>query len=130
MPDRRHFLTRTAAMSASTLLPPIAGASPALATRRIPADKRLLPVIGLGTWQTFDVGADTARRRGLGEVLLRFSEFGGTVVDSSPMYGTAESVLGDLVATGRCASACSSPPRYGRRAAPGASRRWRNRCAG
>lgn len=100
MPDRRHFLTWTAAMSASTLLPPIAGASPALATRRIPADKRLLPVIGLGTWQTFDVGADTARRRGLGEVLLRFSELGGTVVDSSPMYGTAESVLGDLVATG------------------------------
>jgi diketogulonate reductase-like aldo/keto reductase len=101
MPDRRHFLTRTAAMSASTLLPQFAAASPALATRPIPSDKRLLPVIGLGTWQTFDVGNDAARRSGLGELLLHFAELGGTVVDSSPMYGSAESVLGDLAAAGR-----------------------------
>lgn len=51
--------------------------------------------IGLGTWQTFDVGGGAARKP-LEDVLARFVELGGTVVDSSPMYGRAEEVLGDL----------------------------------
>ncbi len=72
------------------------GATPA--HRPIPADGRRLPVIGLGTWQTFDVGADDAARGALGRVLARFAQLGGTVVDSSPMYGRAESVLGGLAA--------------------------------
>ena len=54
-----------------------------------------LPRIGLGTWQTFDVGADAAARAELREVLKLLD---GNVVDSSPMYGSAESVVGDLVA--------------------------------
>jgi diketogulonate reductase-like aldo/keto reductase len=54
-----------------------------------------LPRIGLGTWQTFDVGADAAARADLREVLKLLD---GNVVDSSPMYGSAESVVGDLVA--------------------------------
>jgi len=54
-----------------------------------------LPKIGLGTWQTFDVGADAAARIPLREVLKLLD---GNVVDSSPMYGTSESVAGDLVA--------------------------------
>lgn len=56
-----------------------------------------MPVIGLGTWQAFDVRAD-AERAPLGEVLKVFSQMGGRMVDSSPMYGVAEAVVGDLVA--------------------------------
>ena len=54
-----------------------------------------LPRIGLGTWQTFDVGNDAAERARLAEVLRLLD---GNVVDSSPMYGSSESVVGDLVA--------------------------------
>ena len=60
-----------------------------------PAKKMELPRIGLGTWQTFDVGASKAARAARAELLRVFVELGGTVVDSSPMYGTAEEVLGD-----------------------------------
>jgi len=63
--------------------------------RRIPSSGELLPVIGLGTWQTFDVGNDSAARATLREVLKLLD---GNVVDSSPMYGSSESVAGDLVA--------------------------------
>jgi len=65
--------------------------------RAIPSSKETVPVIGLGTWQTFDVG-DGAAREPLRHVLRRFVELGGRVVDSSPMYGRAESVVGDLAA--------------------------------
>jgi diketogulonate reductase-like aldo/keto reductase len=54
-----------------------------------------LPKIGLGTWQTFDVGNDSAARAPLREVLKLLA---GNVVDSSPMYGTSETVAGDLIA--------------------------------
>ena len=57
-----------------------------------------LPLIGLGTWQTFDVGADAAARAPLREVLKLFTDAGARVVDSSPMYGSSESVAGDLIA--------------------------------
>jgi diketogulonate reductase-like aldo/keto reductase len=63
--------------------------------RAIPSSRETLPVIGLGTWQTFDVGAGAAREP-VRQVLRRFVELGGRVVDSSPMYGRAESVVGDL----------------------------------
>ena len=65
--------------------------------RPIPASNEMLPVIGLGTWQTFDVGGGAAREP-LRRVLQRFVELGGRVVDSSPMYGRAESVVGELAA--------------------------------
>ena len=64
--------------------------------RAIPASGEQLPVIGLGTWQTFDVGGDAAARAALKEVLRSFFAGGGRVVDSSPMYGSSESVVGDL----------------------------------
>jgi len=60
-----------------------------------PQEKVKLPKIGLGTWQTFDVGSDAAARAPLREVLKLLN---GNVVDSSPMYGTSESVAGDLIA--------------------------------
>jgi len=64
-------------------------------TRAIPASGERLPVIGLGTWQTFDVGGDAGARAPLREVLKLFAK---GVVDSSPMYGSSESVAGDLIA--------------------------------
>lgn len=70
-------------------------------TRKIPRSGEPLPVIGLGTWQTFDVGASAAERAPLAEVLRRFFAAGGTVIDSSPMYGRAEAVTGDLVAAAK-----------------------------
>jgi aryl-alcohol dehydrogenase-like predicted oxidoreductase len=95
--SRRALLTLMAAAAAS------AGAGsgrndglPIL--RAIPASKETLPVIGLGTWQTFDVGASAAERASLREVLQRFVALGGRVVDSSPMYGRAEAVVGDVAA--------------------------------
>ena len=65
------------------------------AARAFPQAQVKLPKIGLGTWQTFDVGNDSAARAPLREVLKLLD---GNVVDSSPMYGTSESVAGDLIA--------------------------------
>lgn len=72
-----------------------AGAQP-IARRAIPRGGESIPVIGLGTSRTFDVGASDSARAPLREVLKRFVECGGSVVDSSPMYGRAEVAVGDL----------------------------------
>lgn len=74
-----------------------AGAQP-LAERPIPATGEALPVIGVGTWRVFDVGDSPAERAPLREVLRHLVARGGRVVDSSPMYGAAESVVGELAA--------------------------------
>ena len=54
--------------------------------------------IGLGTWQTFDVGSSSSARKPLEDVLREFVKLGGTLVDSSPMYGRSEEVVGDIAA--------------------------------
>jgi diketogulonate reductase-like aldo/keto reductase len=74
------------------------GKAPAGMLRRKLASGESLPVIGLGTWQTFDVGSAPSERAPLAEVLRTFVELGGTLVDSSPMYGRSEQVVGDLSA--------------------------------
>jgi diketogulonate reductase-like aldo/keto reductase len=66
--------------------------------RLIPSTGEPLPVIGCGTWQTFDVGAGSEERAPLAEVLRILFESGGSVIDSSPMYGRSEAVVGDLLA--------------------------------
>jgi aryl-alcohol dehydrogenase-like predicted oxidoreductase len=66
-------------------------------TRRIPSSGIELPAVGLGTWRGFDVGAAAADRARLREVLQVLFDAGGTLVDSSPMYGAAEAVVGDLL---------------------------------
>lgn len=65
--------------------------------RTIPSSGENVPAIGLGTWQTFDVGSGSERAP-LREVLRLFVELGGRVIDSSPMYGRSETVVGDLSA--------------------------------
>ena len=57
----------------------------------------MLPVIGMGTSRTSDVGENAAERAPLAEVIKELLAGGGTVIDSSPMYGQAETVVGDLV---------------------------------
>lgn len=74
------------------------GASPEPLLRAIPSSGERIPVVGLGTWSTFDVGSSATKRQPLEEVLTRFSERGGRVVDSSPMYGRSEAVVGEIAA--------------------------------
>jgi aryl-alcohol dehydrogenase-like predicted oxidoreductase len=65
-------------------------------TRPIPSSGEKLPVVGLGSWLQFDVGTDDSERQPLREVLKQMQEQGGKLIDSSPMYGKAEQVIGDL----------------------------------
>jgi len=102
MPDtpssaRRRALTCLAA----ALLPMTTLAQPndkSLLKRKIPKGGEALPVVGIGTWQTFDVGPKAPERAELTDVLRLFAELGGSVIDSSPMYGESERVVGDLTA--------------------------------
>jgi len=70
----------------------------AMLTRTIPSTGEAMPVIGLGTWRAFDVGTDPATRQPLRDVLRLLLDAGGRMIDSSPMYGRAEAVTGDLLA--------------------------------
>ncbi len=110
--DRRSFLTLSggAAMAGvggaaghddgtvhdhdpdGTIVPP----GPIL-KRKIPSTGEMLPAVGLGTSGPFEVGAEAAARAPLREVLSSFFAAGATLIDTSPMYSTAESVLGDLL---------------------------------
>jgi diketogulonate reductase-like aldo/keto reductase len=75
-----------------------AKAEPApMLTRPIPSTGEAMPVIGLGTYQTFDVGSNQSARPALREVLSLFFAAGARMIDSSPMYGTAEAVTGELL---------------------------------
>ena len=64
--------------------------------RNIPVSNEKLPVVGLGSWQQFDVGSVLAERQELTQVLRSMNNLGGKLIDSSPMYGRAEEVIGDL----------------------------------
>lgn len=76
---------------------PLRAADSTAITRAIPASGEALPVIGMGSSRTFDVGTEEGVRAQLTEVLQTFFDRGGALIDSSPMYGTAERVLGDLL---------------------------------
>src|SRR5688572_7296388 len=64
--------------------------------RKIPTTQEELPCVGIGTWQTFDVGNNAAELSPLKDVLQKFVENNASVIDSSPMYGASEKVVGDL----------------------------------
>lgn len=98
---RRQATKLIGATGAGFLLPIGSGRAEAAAmlTRAIPSSGEKLAVIGLGTWQAFDVDLTSDNRRQLGEVLSLFVKLGGRVVDTSPMYGRAEEVIGELTTT-------------------------------
>jgi diketogulonate reductase-like aldo/keto reductase len=92
--QRRNFLIFT---SLGGLAPSVLAQPSRPLTRAIPGTGELLPVIGMSTWLTFDVKPAEPARRDLLPVLQAFIEAGGTLIDSSPMYGDAEDVLGELL---------------------------------
>jgi diketogulonate reductase-like aldo/keto reductase len=99
----RREATRLIGASATGLLLPVRASraqakteSSAMLTHAILSSSEKLPVIGLGTWQAFDVDLTSDNRRQLGDVLSLFVKLGGRVVDTSPMYGRAEDVIGEL----------------------------------
>ncbi|NIJ54364.1 aldo/keto reductase [Dyadobacter arcticus] len=98
--SRREVLKGIAATGAAIMLERnlsfAENAQKMLIERKIPSTGEKLPVVGLGSWQQFDVGNDSIERNPLKEVLSRMHELGGKVIDASPMYGRAEEVIGDL----------------------------------
>ncbi|WP_345816354.1 aldo/keto reductase [Paraburkholderia sp. PREW-6R] len=93
-----HAQTQPLLSSGGATPAPSAATPPAQMARRvIPATGEHLPVVGCGTWRTFDVGDDPAARAQLAEVLRILFDAGGSVIDSSPMYGTSEQVAGALL---------------------------------
>src|SRR5262249_25752860 len=94
--SRRDFIG--AALVATFLWKEQLAMADGIITKPIPKTGERLPVIGLGTWQTFDVSTAESARAPLRGVLREFVRSGGTAIDSSPMYGKSESVTGDLAA--------------------------------
>jgi diketogulonate reductase-like aldo/keto reductase len=98
--SRRDAILRLAAGSAAA---PFLGAQALgqerMQTRPIPSSGEALPVVGVGTWRTFDVGTSVPERAPLRQVLSILFEAGGSVIDSSPMYGASEGVVGDLLSS-------------------------------
>lgn len=101
MTDRRDFLASgmTALLASRATTP---AQPPMLATASIPSTGQRIPRVGLGTWQTFDIRSNQAeyqrRRADLADTVRVFFDGGGTVIDSSPMYGASEAVVGELLA--------------------------------
>ncbi len=97
--SRRRLLAAMAAAGLISQLPPLLaqGRNNGPITRPIPATGEPLPVIGMGTWRTFNVGRDPVLLDQRTRVLEAFLSHGGSVIDSSPMYGTAEAVLGRIL---------------------------------
>lgn len=98
---RREAAKLIGASAASLVLPVSVGAGEksetgAILKRTIPATGEKLPVIGLGTWSVFDVNLTPDKQKELGDVLSTLVARGGKVIDSSPMYGRAEGVVGEL----------------------------------
>jgi diketogulonate reductase-like aldo/keto reductase len=95
--ERRVLLgSLGAAGAAAMLLSPSPGAARehSLLTRPIPSTGEALPVVGLGTWITFNVGDDPVARDACAEVMRAFFGAGGRLIDSSPMYGSSQAVIG------------------------------------
>src|SRR6185503_2568929 len=93
--DRRRFLELAGTLAAVPLLG--MDDSPDMLTRPIPSSGERVPVIGMGTWLTFDVGRSSSDRTRLRGVLQTFFDRGGRLIDSSPMYGRSELVVGELL---------------------------------
>jgi diketogulonate reductase-like aldo/keto reductase len=88
---KRRTLLQWAALAAAGQ----AAAQPGPATRAIPSSGEAIPCVGLGTWITFNVGSDPPARAHCAEVMRTFFDAGGRLIDSSPMYGSSQGVVGD-----------------------------------
>ena len=92
---RRTFVRASLATAAAALLPISLHAQHALPARRaIPSTREEIPIVGLGTWITFNVGGDPVLRDECAGVMAAFFEAGGRMIDSSPMYGSSQPVIG------------------------------------
>ena len=95
IPERRRALRLLAAAGACAALPSAGYAqSAAPLTRSIPSTGERIPAVGLGTWITFNVGNDTVARDACAEVMRSFVAAGGRMIDTSPMYGSSQDVIG------------------------------------
>ncbi len=96
---RREVLKLGAGLGVAVLgiAPAHAQAKPVLA-RKIPRSGEMLPVIGIGTAIVFNIGNDAAQRAERSKVIQTFLDGGGRLIDTAPSYGSAEAVLGDLLA--------------------------------
>jgi diketogulonate reductase-like aldo/keto reductase len=88
---------RTLLMAAPLLAASRAFAQPGVHTKSIPSSGERIPVIGLGTWITFNVGRDASARTECMQVVRGFLDAGGRMIDSSPMYGSSQDVVGDAL---------------------------------
>jgi diketogulonate reductase-like aldo/keto reductase len=96
--SRRKFMQALALIaSAAGGLPLAAFSSVPMLKKKIPSSGEKIPVIGMGSSRTFDAGDSQQARVNLTKVLQTFFDLGGTVIDTSPMYGSSEQVLGDLL---------------------------------
>lgn len=95
-PHRRRLLQSLLALGAYGALGP-GSTAPVPLMRRIPSSGESLPVIGLGSWITFNVGNDSGARAACTEVMRHFFEAGGRMIDSSPMYASSQEVIGEGV---------------------------------
>ena len=98
-PERRRLLQQALVLAGAAVLPAHAQAQrqtsgPAPQTRAIPRSGEALPLVGLGSWITFNVGNDPAAREACADVMQAFFAAGGRLIDSSPMYGSSQSVIG------------------------------------
>jgi diketogulonate reductase-like aldo/keto reductase len=99
--SRRNALQQIGSIGAAALLNSehmLANNQSVMLQRVIPDTNEKLPVVGLGSWIQFDVGQSAAERKELSAVLTGMHTSGGKLIDSSPMYGRAEEVIGDLTA--------------------------------
>jgi diketogulonate reductase-like aldo/keto reductase len=94
-PQRRRLLRTLAGLGAAALVgPALAAAAPSAIRKAIPSSGESLPVIGMGSWLTFDVGDNVRARAVRTQVLQTFFDRGGALIDSSPMYGSSQEVIG------------------------------------
>ncbi|MDP2397706.1 MAG: aldo/keto reductase [Burkholderiales bacterium] len=101
---RRAMLAMGAGLTAAAALPGLSLAQAAakpLLSRKIPKSGELLPVIGLGTAIIFDIDNDTEKRAERTQVIRTLLDGGGRMIDTAPSYGTAETVVGDLLAAAK-----------------------------
>jgi diketogulonate reductase-like aldo/keto reductase len=92
---RRTFLLHLASPSIAAVAMAQTTAAARPVSKAIPSSGEELPVVGLGSWITFNVGNDPPARANCAEVMRNFFEMGGRLIDSSPMYGSSQGVIGE-----------------------------------